>query len=296
MFPPWVTVPAAALHFLAIELGTQALAGAGAFILSWRSVVGVLGVLGFQLALRVQDELKDVESDLRLAAEGDPRVQGRPLVTGAVQIRDLIFLRVVALLGVLGASIALGHDAFIAGVVVGALVIASFHWFFVPSMKERLLLAFVTHNPLAAAISVWCVAASTPEVATVSPLVGVLIVAIWAPVAAWEIARKVRLPRDETSYVTYSRVLGWKTAAVLPAVLVGVSAAAFIFLAPRVGLGVSFSVTVTAAALLVLLRTVLLLAFPTTARANLRPWVELYTGLGGAAFVALLVWRHGART
>ncbi|HZU97393.1 MAG TPA: hypothetical protein VFF73_11900 [Planctomycetota bacterium] len=296
MFPPWITVPAAALHFLAIELGMQALAGAGVLVLSWRSVVGVLGVLGFQLALRVQDELKDVESDLRLAAEGDPRVQGRPLVTGAVQVRDLIFLRVVSLVGVLAAGIALGHDALVASLVVGGLVIASFHWFFVPSMKERLLLAFVTHNPLAAAISAWCVAASTPEVATVSPLVGVLIVAVWAPVAAWEIARKVRLPRDETSYVTYSKVLGWKTAAVLPLLLVGVSAAAFIFLAPRVGLGVSFVATISAGAVVVLLRSILLVAFPTTARANLRPWVELYTGLGGAAFVAELVWRHGART
>jgi len=35
-----------------------------------------------------------------------------------------------------------------------------------------------------------------------------LIVIHWAPVFAWEIARKIRSPGEENAYVTYSRLIG----------------------------------------------------------------------------------------
>jgi hypothetical protein len=39
-----------------------------------------------------------------------------------------------------------------------------------------------------------------------------VIVGLWLPFAAWELSRKIRVPEDETSYRTYSKVLGWKVA------------------------------------------------------------------------------------
>src|SRR5438309_930780 len=73
--------------------------------------------------------------------------------------------------------------------------------------------------------SSWAVAACMAESA-VSPWAAVLVVGIWMPVAAWEIARKVRAPGEETDYTTYSKVLGARRAASLPAFFVLVSGAA----------------------------------------------------------------------
>src|SRR5439155_732003 len=50
-----------------------------------------------------------------------------------------------------------------------------------------------------------------------------------ASVAAWETARKIRIPEDETDYGTYSKLLGWRLAALLPA---GFIAAGVACLAP----------------------------------------------------------------
>src|SRR5947209_3882721 len=125
MFPPWVMLPMAAIHFLAIELAAQALAGKEPLVVSWRSLAGTLGVVFFSLALRVQDELKDQETDLRLARAGDPRYAQRPIVTGRVLAKDLVLLRWFSLGGVAVASALLGREALIAGAPALALVVAS---------------------------------------------------------------------------------------------------------------------------------------------------------------------------
>ncbi len=296
MAPPWVVLPAGALHFVAIELGLQALAGREPLVVSWRSALGALGVVLFQLALRAQDELKDLETDRALAAAGDPKYAARALVIGRVLPSDLAFVRWSALALLVPVSALLGAWALAALAGVGALVWASFHWFFLPQMKQNLLLAVATHNPLAAAISAWCVAACVPEVGPPSPLAALLVIALWAPVAAWEVARKVRAPEDETAYSTYSKILGPTVAGVLPGAFVGLSAGAFAAVGAVAGLPQSFALGLSLAAGVPGVASLLFVLRPTRARARLQRPVELYALVAGGGFIAALALRHGVRS
>ncbi len=295
MFPPWVTLPAAAIHFLAVELLLQALAGMHPLVLSWRSALGTLGVLLVQLAMRTQDELKDVETDKALAAKGDPKYVDRAIVKGRVLPSDLVLLRRVALLGGIPVSALLGEKALAAYAALGAVVWASGEWFFMPSMKKNLLLAFATHNPIAAAISCWCVAACLPEVPGVSRWIALAVVGIWLPVAAWEVARKIRVPEDETDYTTYSKILGAKPAAAIVALLVALSAAALAFVGVKAGAHPAFHGALALGALAAIGGALLFVFSPTRRRAKLQPLAELYAGLAGGGLVVALGAAHGVR-
>src|SRR5207244_12735411 len=116
-------------HFAAIDFATRALAGATPIALGWRSVVGAASVFLLLALMRVQDELKDVETDRRLARGGDRRYVGRPLVTGAVEVADLVLLRRAVLLVLVALNAPLGFPLPLLpfGFVLG-LVWLSYHW------------------------------------------------------------------------------------------------------------------------------------------------------------------------
>src|SRR5262245_4761317 len=160
LFPPAVYIPSGIASFLSIHLAMQAMTGAGPLRLSWSVVAGALSVVLFSLILRVNDELKDVESDRRLAAEGDPKYRERALLTGHVRIEDLVALRRGAVVGVTALNLAFvtrrwGLGAFALTMAVRWL---SARWYFWPRIRENLLLAFATHNPIAAVVGLYVVA------------------------------------------------------------------------------------------------------------------------------------------
>jgi hypothetical protein len=89
-------------------------------------------------------------------------------------------------------------------------------------MRPRLLLTLATHNPVVGVLllhlAVLAAQGRGPGFRALDPsLVLQVILIYWAPVFAWEIARKIRSPREEGSYVTYSRLLGPLGAVVLVA-------------------------------------------------------------------------------
>src|SRR5262249_49211647 len=120
----------------------------------------------------------------------------------------------------------------------------SFKWFFWPRMSEYLPVAFVTHNPIALLLGAYVVGlfADRFGVDRLHLSVAPLLVGLWFPLAAWEVSRKIRAPEDETTYRTYSRVLGWRAAAILPALFVIGSAGLLLDVARSADLGVGFSV------------------------------------------------------
>jgi 4-hydroxybenzoate polyprenyltransferase len=152
------------------------------------------------------DELKDREVDRQLFA-------ARPLPSGRVRESDIR----LALALVIGAFVAahLGQGLAL-GTALGVLAYAAlmFRWFFVPDvMRPRLLLTLATHNPvipvLLLHLVVTAVRASGRGIGDLDPgTVVTLVVIHWAPVFAWEIARKIRSPGEENAYVTYSRLIG----------------------------------------------------------------------------------------
>jgi hypothetical protein len=295
MFPPLVTVPAGVANFLAISFALQALAGRAPLALGWHSACGAASVVLFALLLRVYDELKDAAGDLRLGRAGDPRYKDRPVVTGHVRVGDLVALRFATTIALVALNAPLGARPLAAFAVTLFLTWCSFKWYFLPAISKSLLLAFVTHNPLTLVISgyaaVVAAAEAGPEILTGWAVP--LLLGLWAPVAAWETGRKVRLPPDETDYETYSRRLGWKTAALLPAGFVAVSLALLLVVARAAGLGWAFPAALASAGAVVIGACVLLRLAPTSGRANLRPFAEGYLVLANAGLALALALRHG---
>jgi hypothetical protein len=102
--------------------------------------------------------------------------------------------------------------------------------------------------------------------------VALVLLAVYLPLAAWEIGRKVRPPEAETSYETWSSRLGWRAAGLLPALLVAVLAAALGWVALACGR---------------------FLAAPSARTAELRPAVELYAVVASGGLVVALAVARG---
>jgi len=296
MFPPQTMVAFAAFHFLAVWFALQALNGIAPARLTWSAIRGIATVALFLLLMRLYDELKDVDTDLRLGRAGDPLYRDRSLVTGAVRIEDVKLLRWLVTAVLLALNLQLGFAwASVAFWVVFAVTWLSFHWFFWPAMSEHLLVALATHNPISLLLSGYIVAlfADTFGVDSIGASVFPLLVGLWLPIAAWETSRKIRAPEDETSYRTYSAVLGWKVAPFLPAVCVLVSAGFLVVVSSTAGLGFVFPVVIVAVAALVIYRCVLFRVTPTSARANLKPWGMLYASIANAGLAIAAAARAG---
>jgi 4-hydroxybenzoate polyprenyltransferase len=169
-------------------------------------LLGSWSVFATMLLLRLMDELKDRDVDRRLFAS-------RPLPSGRVLESDIrVSLVLVAGLFVT-AHIGRGAALWTALGVLGYALLM-YRWFFVPGlMRPRLLLTLATHNPVIPVLLLHLAVLAAqaqgrgPRDLDLSAVVP-LIVIYWAPVFAWEIARKVRSAREEDAYVTYSRLLG----------------------------------------------------------------------------------------
>ncbi|HYV44491.1 MAG TPA: hypothetical protein VFA20_06490 [Myxococcaceae bacterium] len=278
-FPPAVYVPSSVASFLSVYLSLQALALPGRMVVSLRAAAGAASVLLFMLLLRVNDELKDLDSDRRLASEGDARYVNRPTVTGRVRPEDLHALRALCTGALVVLNVAQASLWVLLGFAVTYGVIwLSARWFFWPAIRSNLLLAFATHNPITLVVGLYVMSVFAADfgagrIGGGAPWV---ILTAWLPVAAWELSRKVRPPGAETSYQTYSSMLGWKVAAWLPAVVVSAGAACALQVAGAVGLGRAFPVAVVAAALVVIGACARFRLRPTARSANLRPVVELF--------------------
>jgi hypothetical protein len=176
---------------------------------------GSWSVFAIMLVLRLMDELKDGDVDRQLFAS-------RPLPSGRVLESDIR----TSLLVVAGAFVAthLGRGlAFWTALGVLGYALLMFRWFFAPALlRPRLLLTLATHTPVIPVLLIHLavLAASArgrgPGDLDLGALV-LLVLMYWAPVFAWEIARKIRSPQEENDYVTYSRLLGPAGAVLLAA-------------------------------------------------------------------------------
>ncbi|MGE0711229.1 MAG: hypothetical protein AB7N76_28790 [Planctomycetota bacterium] len=278
-FPPLVMIPSGVASFLAFHWALQALSGLEPLAVTWRAVLGALTVTGFIMLLRVYDELKDAESDRRLAAAGDPRYMDRPIVTGEVQEGDLQALRWTITAAMVAMNAPMGPFAF--GVFAATYFVfwLSFKWFFWPAIQKNLLLAFATHNPLTLVVQCYVLGIFLSELKLAGPAWGValIMVGLWFPVAAWETSRKIRLPEQETDYQTYSKMLGgWRRAACVPVVFVLGSLGCLVTLGAQLHLHVAFFGVLLLGALVSIGASLRLLLRPTPEATNLRPFVEVY--------------------
>lgn len=184
------------------------------FSLGIQEIVGGITVFGFLMFLRIADDFKDYESDKRLFPD-------RAFPSGKVYKKDLNI--VVAIdLAVLTILNAIFMNNFLFYLFLMAYGILMSLWFFQKhKISKSLPLALVTHNPVQMVLNLYiisfcCIKYDLYPFTLTSFLV---LMTLYFPALIWEIARKIRAPKDETEYTTYSKLFGHKKSTIFILIL-----------------------------------------------------------------------------
>ena len=300
MFPPHFMVLSGIAKFYAIYFSLQALANEESIHISLPSMAGALSIVLFSLLMRIYDELKDADADIRLGRAGDPRYKDRPIVSGAVTIDDLVVLRWATTVVLVIINVPLVTAPFSEWPLIGFTVLflvtwLSLKWFFWPKISRHLLLAFLTHYPISLFFGGYVVAVYAGDygVNSVNIWALALMLVFWAPLAAWETSRKIRAPEDETDYQTYSQAFGWKLAPFVPIAFIILGTTSAILLAIQMQLSWIFPAIVAAASLIPVYRCIAFRVSPSQKTANIQPYVELYAVVMDLGLLVTLIVSRG---
>lgn len=188
-------------------------------------VVAYISFFLLTLILRLCDEFKDKEVDAILFPE-------RCLPAGKVKYEDIE--KLLYALGVIWVPMNyIFGGADVAFTILMIYVYLFYKYFFFPEkISNNLILALITHNPVMLVGSFYILSLFSVEqglnVWTINNFM--LALAFWMPSLAWETSRKIRAPKDETDYITYSKVMGpiWACTLPLGAALVQMSALIYV--------------------------------------------------------------------
>ena len=179
--------------------------GITSFNLGIQEIVGGYTVFAFLMWLRVADDFKDYESDKKLFKD-------RPLPRGAVTKKDLIIITtIVEVLAIILNIVFMNNLLFFIILYVYGFLMSK--WFFQKSkIQPSLPLALITHNPVQLIINTYIISFTCIKY-NLNPITLTTILALWTlyfPALIWEIARKIKAPKDENDYITYSKLFGYK--------------------------------------------------------------------------------------
>lgn len=177
--------------------------GITSFDFGIQELIGGYTIFAFLMWLRIADDFKDYELDKRLFAH-------RPLPSGRVEKKDLIIVCSL----VQGIALILNicfMPNFLFFVILYFYGFLMSQWFFQKSkIQPNLPLALVTHNPVQMFINLYTISFTVIKY-TVNPYqlkVFLTLMTLYFPALIWEIARKIKAPKDENEYVTYSKLFG----------------------------------------------------------------------------------------
>jgi 4-hydroxybenzoate polyprenyltransferase len=298
MFPPAVDVPAGLAFFAAVYFCIQALDVGGPVTISLRAVAGALTTLLLLFLLRVYDDLKDADTDMHFAQAGDPRYAYRGLAAGRVKLSDVVVLRwaVTGLLIAINLPLGFPMPLLVFGIVMGVYWL-SYRWFFWPAVRHNLLLAFITHNPsLCLSLGIYAAAVAMRDFGPTRHVgaVSILLIGMWLPLSAWETSRKIRTRGDETEYVTYTKLLGYR-AVLLPIAFASVSALCLVYVALRINLSWIFPAVLVAADGVLGVACTRFMLFPSPTNARLQTYGELYVLVSWVGLLLSIVCHYGVR-
>ncbi len=203
MYPPLSRLFISLLIFLQVYFLLLLNHGVKEFKFDRREAIAVITIFVFLLLLRIADDFKDFKTDQTNFPE-------RPLPGGRVRKSDLIWLFGLLIAHVFGLNLLFMQNIlwFLLLFIYGALMSV---WFFQRHrIQPNLLLALVTHNPVQFVLNFYVISFvvdkyDLPLLSWQSILVAFT---MYFPVLFWEVSRKIRAPKDETQYTTYSKVMG----------------------------------------------------------------------------------------
>ena len=154
---------------------------------------GAFTCFAFLLWLRIADDLKDFETDKKLFPD-------RPLPSGRVFKKDVMVACVIVQVIAIALNVLFMRENLIFLVILYIYGYLMSKWFFKKKkIQPSLPLALITHNPVQAFINLYIIAFTIQKYQL--PFFSLLI---------WEVSRKIRAPKDETEYTTYSKLFGYK--------------------------------------------------------------------------------------
>jgi 4-hydroxybenzoate polyprenyltransferase len=153
------------------------------------------------LLIRIMDEFKDYQDDLT-------NFPDRPLPSGRVLKSDLGILAGFCILMVLFLS-STSMPVFLWGLATLGFTGLMYKWFFIEEvMRKNLPLAFVTHHPIVVFNFIYLILSCIQMYPIIDWSRWDLIIPICFIYTNWEVMRKIRAPKDETTYTTYSKIFG----------------------------------------------------------------------------------------
>lgn len=196
-------------YLIALEIYFIVLLNQGVTDFSFGIQELVLGftVFSFLGWLRIADDFKDFEHDCRLFPH-------RPLPSGRVTKKDLkIFVSILITITVILNFLFMNNFLFCVILYIYGSLMAV--WFFQKhKIQTSLPKALVTHNPVQMIMNIYILSfviiKYDLEIFTLQNVMAVF--TLYFPALIWEVARKIRAPKDETEYTTYSKLFGYKKA------------------------------------------------------------------------------------
>ena len=181
--------------------------GVTSFTFGIEEIILGFTVFSFLCWLRIADDFKDYELDCRLFAH-------RPLPSGRVTKKDLgIFAGILIAFTVILNVLLMRNFVFCLILYTYGSLMAV--WFFQKhKIQKSFPMALVTHNPVQMIMNIYIISFVIMkyglEIFTLHNVMAVF--TLYFPALIWEVSRKIRAPKDETEYVTYSKLFGYKKA------------------------------------------------------------------------------------
>lgn len=177
------------------------------FHISIQEFIGGFTIFSFLMWLRIADDFKDYETDKVLFAS-------RPLPSGKVTKKDLIIACSITQV------ITLILNAFFMNNILFFIILYAYgflmsKWFFKRSkIQPSLPLALITHNPVQMVMNVYTISFTCIKYGLnpISLTTFLVLFTLYFPALIWEVSRKIKAPKDENDYTTYSKLFGYKKA------------------------------------------------------------------------------------
>lgn len=179
--------------------------GVTKFDLGIQEVIGGYTIFAFLMWLRIADDFKDYETDKKL-------FKARPLPSGKVYKKDLAIICVLVELVAFILNLLFMNNLLFFFILYGYGFLMS-KWFFKKSkIQPSLPLALITHNPVQMFVNLYTISFTVIkyDLKAVTLTTFLVLWTLYFPALIWEIARKIKAPKDENDYTTYSKLFGYK--------------------------------------------------------------------------------------
>ena len=181
--------------------------GVTKFTFNVQEIIGGYTVFAFLLWLRVADDLKDYETDKKLFPE-------RPLPSGRTEKKDVVIsCIIIQAIALILNFIFMPNFIFCCILYFYGYLMSK--WFFQKSKIQPCLpLALITHNPVQMFVNLYIISFTVIKynLDFINLTTIMTLFTLYFPALIWEVARKIKAPKDENDYTTYSKLFGYKKA------------------------------------------------------------------------------------